>query len=447
MKRLVAGLLCGLMGLLVLLGAGWRDALWADGGPAVAQLTARPPRPTTAPRRPGRPRQWWSRRRRQWWDRIPPPVVKRIAIPDFAGAHAIWGGTGTDARGHIWFGACADGVEDPSAHLFEYVPDSGKVIDRGDVVAALKRCGAYRQGEGQMKIHSKIVQLDDGHLYFASMDEQDEELRAEKLPTWGGHLWRLRLPENKWEHLLATPEALMSVAGAGSKVYALGYYGHVLYQYDCASGRVRSVKVGAIRAHISRNFFADGRGHVYVPRVTSRGNPGAPAATLVEFDDSLKEIAESPLEHYISGEPMHSHGIIGFQPLGDGSIAFVTHGGYLYLVQPSAAGPARLKPLGWFHPHGGCYTPSLFTDAGNRRLMGIASRDGRFDWVVYSFEHRSSFAASFTVRGPEPLWQRRTLLYGSVATDKAGRFYVGGRTPRPDGEGFEPILLQVQMRK
>lgn len=488
MNRFVKSLVCGFVVSLVLVGGGRKDALWAQHPPGVPRARpttaprrggARRARSTTAPRRGGAGRRpWWSRRRRPWWDRFPPPVVKRIALPDFPGAHAIWGGTGTDSRGHVWFGVCATGVDIPSAHLFEFIPATGegppnpekvgsgasRVIDRGDVVSALKSCGVYRQGEGQMKIHSKIVQADDGHLYFASMDEQDEDLRAEKLPTWGGHLWRLRLPERgserdlpagrhdttrletyKWEHLLTTPEALMTVAGAGSKVYALGYYGHVLYQYDCATGKVRSVKVGAADAHISRNFFTDRRGHVYVPRVKAGGSRRSFVATLVEFDDSLRELAETPLEHYASGGAMHSHGIIGFQPLKDGRIAFLTHDGYMYRVEPPASGdgPAKLTGVGWFHPRGSWYTPSLFTDPGGRYLMGVASRSGRFDWVMYSLEHRSAYAFPFTIRGPEPLWQRRTLLYGSVARDKAGRFYLGGRTSRREGKGFEPILVQV----
>ena len=407
--------------------------------------------PDAPPRRPGRRQPTTTRPTpaatapadpdagRNWWVRFPPPLVKRIPIPDFPGAHAIWGGTGIDSRGHVWFGACAAGVESPSARLFEFVPATGQMIDRGDVVSALKRCGVYRPGEGQMKIHSKIVQLEDGHLYFASMDEQNEDLRARKLPTWGGHLWRLRLPENTWEHLLRTPEALMSVAGGGRHAYALGYYGHKLYQYDCRTGRTRSVKVGADSAHISRNFFTDRRGHVYVPRVVRRGGDEWPSATLVEFDADLKEITETPLAHYVRGSPMHSHGIVGFQPLNDGSIAFLTHQGSLYRLRPPRSGeaPARLKGVGWFHPRGSCYVPSLFTDPSNRYLMGVASRYDRFEWVIYSLRYGKSASVAFTLRGPTPLWHRRSLLYGSTARDKTGR------TPRPGGEGHEPILMQV----
>jgi len=432
MRRFLHGIFC----VLIVGGPSGVSFLWADDAPPPAGTTRAAPTTTRAatPRfRSGRIR---------WWERIPPPIVKRIAIPDFPGAHAIWGATGQDRRGHIWFGvSAAAAVELPSARLFEFVPATGELINRGDVVGELKRCGLHRPGEGQMKIHSKIVQADDGHLYFASMDEQNEDLRSLKLPTWGGHLWRLRMPENKWEHLLTTPEPLMAMAGAGRCVYALGYFGHVLYQYDCKTGRIRSVKVGAVGAHISRNFFTDRRGHVYVPRVKAAAGPAS--ATLVEFDSSLREIAETPMDQYIRGHPTHTHGIIGFQPLKDGSIAFLTHTGCLYLLKPSADGPAKLTSLGWFYPRGSCYTPSLFTDPDNRRLMGLAERYGRYDWVIYDLELRQSAVVAFTLRGPKPLWHRRTLLYGSVVRDKAGNFYVGGMAPRED-EGFEPILLQVQ---
>jgi len=133
------------------------------------------------------------------------PLVKPIAVPSFPGSYAVWGGVGSDSRGHVWFAICAKDVPAPSAHLYEYVPETETLTDRGDVVSELERAGVYRAGEGQMKIHSRIVQAGDGHLYFASTDEQGENKDLGKPPTWGGHLWRLRLPENKWEHLLATP--------------------------------------------------------------------------------------------------------------------------------------------------------------------------------------------------------------------------------------------------
>jgi hypothetical protein len=58
--------------------------------------------------------------------------------------------------------------------LLQFDPDTGAWHDRGTVVDQLKSAGLYRQGEGQVKIHSKIVPGDDSWLYFASTDEEGE---------------------------------------------------------------------------------------------------------------------------------------------------------------------------------------------------------------------------------------------------------------------------------
>ncbi|KKL99916.1 hypothetical protein LCGC14_1809660, partial [marine sediment metagenome] len=106
------------------------------------------------------------------------PRVVEISVPDTPGGNAIFGAIGRDSGGHVWFAVSAKHVEDPSAHLFEYDPASGKLIDRGDVVSAMKQCGVYRPGDRQMKIHSRIVQAADGHMYFSSMDEEGEDVSS-----------------------------------------------------------------------------------------------------------------------------------------------------------------------------------------------------------------------------------------------------------------------------
>ena len=374
------------------------------------------------------------------------PEVVRVAIPEFPGMFAIWGATGCDARGHVWFAVCGHSRKHPTAHLFEYVPTTGKVIDRGDVVSQLKLAGVYREGEMQMKIHSRIIPADDGHLYFASMDENDENQAREIQPTWGGHMWRYRIRENRWDHLLATDEPLIAAAGAGRYFYALGYFGHVVYQYDRQTGKHRRLKVGSMGGHISRNIIADARGHVYVPRVKA-GKDKRPVATLVELDTSLKEVAETPLKHYLTGSPMYAHGIIALQPMPDGSTAFLTHGGYLSLVVPRGDRPARLRNLGWFHPGGRSYISSLFGDASGRYLMGVAKRRRRnYEWVVYDLETRKSRVLPFEIRGEKGLWHGMSTVFGSATRDPAGNFYAGGKEPVWGG-GSTPIVLQITPRR
>ena len=113
--------------------------------------------------------------------------VEEIQILGFAGENAIWGAMGQDHRGHIWFGVSVEGG-DRSAHLFEYDPNSREVFDRGDVVSRLREVGVYRPGEGQVKIHSKIIQAADGYLYFSSTDEEGEEPDGSRPAKWGAHL-------------------------------------------------------------------------------------------------------------------------------------------------------------------------------------------------------------------------------------------------------------------
>jgi len=374
--------------------------------------------------------------------RLRGPVVSRIPIPSFPGAYAIWGATGRDARGHIWFGVTSHGSASPSARLFEYVPQSGKVIARGDVLGALKRSGLARAGQRQAKIHSRIVQAGDGHLYFASMDETGESQSEQVPPKWGSHLWRLRLPEAAWEHLLAAPEGLIAVAGGGRHVYALGYFTHRLYQYDCKSGRRRSVEVGSYAGHVSRNFFTDRAGHAYVPRLRAPARRrDRPRATLVEFDTSLREIAQTELKRYLTGRPARSEGITAFQELPDGRIAFLTSGGHLHLVEPSRSGPAKVIRLGWFYPDGWSQTRSLFADSAGR-LAGLSTRWGDFEWVVYDLKTRSGRAGPFRVSRPESASLVNAWVYGSVTRDDAGNYYVGGAVSA--GGEREPVLLQVR---
>jgi hypothetical protein len=375
-----------------------------------------------------------------------PPRLSSIPIPEFPGASAIWGSTGRDTRGHVWIGVSASDVPVPSAHLFEYNPDTKEMIDRGDVVSELKRAGIYRVGEGQMKIHSKILQGVDGHLYFASMDEQGEKDDGSRLPTWGSHLWRVRLPECRWEHLFEAPEGLIAVSSAGRYLYALGYFDHVLYQYDHDRKRHRRIRVGSLGGHISRNFFSDERGHVWVPRVSSSPKKGEPPLVhLVELSSDLEELGRTPLAHYLSNGSLDSHGIVGFVYLKDRSMVFVTDVGFLYRVRPSANGPARVEEIGWFHPKGASYTPSLFTYEGERYLLGVAQRqpDGapNYHWLIYDLETGRSTATPLQLPPGEGAPWPGLLLYGSVTRDGRGSFYLGGAWAAKGR--WNPLLFQA----
>lgn len=371
-------------------------------------------------------------------DSMAAPELRLIAIPSVPGAQAIWGATGRDDRGHIWFGVAAYEGRGASAHLFEYIPESSQIRARGDVLSELRRSGILRPSESQMKIHSKIVQGDDGHLYFASMDEAGEKTDGSRLPTWGGHLWRLLLPDYSWEHLLATPEALIAVTAAPGFIYALGYFDHVLYQYDCRTGATRSVRVGAAGGHISRNFLADARGHVFVPRLrATAGGAQDIVATLVELDTRLQEVAETPIRHYTITRDDDSHGITGVQPLADRSLIFTTDQGFLYRVRPGREGRAVVEALDWLHPLGQAYVASLFTYDGVRYLTGLSRRKDRYEWVVFDLEVGFSDSVAVALPSYEGQPLQQLSLYGSATRDNRGNFYVGGMHHQG------PVLIQL----
>ena len=369
-------------------------------------------------------------------DPFRPPQVRELALPSFVDATSVWGATGRDFRGHIWVGVSASSAG-MSAHLFEYDPETDVWHDRGGVVERLKAARLNREGEGQIKIHSKIVPASDGWLYFASTDEEGETPRGNVPPRWGGHLWRIHPDRHDWQHLLAVPEGLVAVSGVGRYVYALGYWGHVLYQYDTATGATGRVVVGSVGGHVSRNFLADIRGHAYVPRL--REQPaGTVSAALVEYDADLKEVAATPLQFYLDREsPESNHGIVGLAYLADGGMVFTTHLGHLYRIEPRDGAPAEVTPVGWFDPEGKTYAPSLFALGGKVWIGGVVQRREGFAWVVFHLGTGLSAAFPLDTHG-----LRDVLLYGSISRDNAGRAYVGGWAAK-EGGGQRPLVLRI----
>lgn len=370
------------------------------------------------------------------------PTLLQIAIPKFPGSWAVWASSGRDRRGHIWFGVCAHRVKMPSAHLYEFVPKTGKLIDRGDVVGELQRLGLHRPNEGQMKIHTRITQGADGHLYFASMDEEGESSDGRKLPIWGGHLWRYRLDGNQWEHLKTTEDAPLVGYGAGYRIFTLAYFHHGLYRYDTTTQKIDRTVIGAEGGHVSRNLLVDDRGHAYVPR-TVKGTKEM-LVTLVEVDGDLKEVGQSPLRYYTITRDEESHGIVAFQPLADRSIAFATDQGYLYrVIPPKGEGKAKVEELGWFHPRGKAYVGSMFTYDGKRHLLGATRRpDKRWEWVTFDLKTKTAKSVPLTLPNIDGKPPVDPLLYGSITRDNDGCFYlVGSHTGKARGE---PIVYQAR---
>jgi hypothetical protein len=372
------------------------------------------------------------------------PTFRPMNLPLFHAAASVWGSTGRDHGGKIYVGVSTEGDGYLSAHLIEFDPETREGIDRGGAVENLKRLNLAKPRENQNKIHTKIWQGTDGYLYFASMDETGENEDGSKLPTFGSHLWRVKPGSSDWEHLADIREAVIAAAAGGRYLYFLGYFGHVVYQWDIEKGKITNrVRVGSVGGHTTRNIIADSRGHVFVPRVI----PGEPAkVVLVEHDEGLQEIATFPLVGYSTSPDSGSHGIVGVAPLKDDGFAFVTDRGRLYRLTPRSTGTAVVD-LGNLHPEGECYPASLFSFDGEGMVVAVGhkytNQEPSYEWI--SFDLRTRQARSEKLPIPTGTTNAKGLLvYGSTTRDDQGRLYFGGRYVRPDGDGTcVPMVWQV----
>lgn len=331
----------------------------------------------------------------------------------------------------IYFGVSEESENGPSAHLMVLDPATDAVTELGDVLSQLKKLGI--RCRGQNKIHTKILQAADGMLYFASLDESGENEDGSKLPVEGSHLWRLQPGSHEWEHLGHQQDAILACAVSGKFVYYLGYFGHVLYQYDTRQNRItNSVRVGSVGGHTTRNFLANEQGHVFVPRVR------AGKAELVEFDEDLHEVKSFPLKGYSLSPDSLSHGIVGLAALKEGAWLFTTDRGRLYRLDSRSSG-AVLTDFGWLHPRGECYPACLFSSDGETQVVALANTVSRgepkYDWIAYDLRLEQGKAApvSMSCDGSG------VLAYGSFTRDDAGRFYIGGRYLNPEGKQVPAI--------
>lgn len=359
--------------------------------------------------------------------------VRLLGVPDLPDADAVWGATGRDSRGRIWIGVSGKRFGS-SGHLLCYDPLTDAWTVAGRVLDHIARAGRAAPGAGQVKLHSRIVQAEDGWLYFTSMDEEGEREDGTALPRWGSHLWRIHPDTFEWQHRYGTTDALIALGAAGRTVFALGYWNHVLVRHDIATGDTRRTVVGSVGGHISRNLVVDARGHAFVPRVSAGGG----RTELVEFDAELQPLAASVLEGYaMPGDPGANHGITGLATREDGYSWFTTHTGRLYGLEPRGRGAAHLRALGDLHPAGGGYAPSLFALNEGRTVAGVVQRGTRFDWVERDPVRGGADSRPLDTRALSGL-----LLYGSMTRDDEGRFYVVGRADA-EGGGHRPVVLQL----
>jgi hypothetical protein len=370
------------------------------------------------------------------------PNVIQLQFPTRLDGSVLWGATGRDDFGHVYFGVSSYSKNSNTAFLYQYSPQSNSLIKQSDVISQLKKAGLYTDGISQNKLHSKFYQADDGYLYFTSFDEQGENSKKGILPIHGGHIWRKKPDAFNWEHIRATKEALIAVNTDGLFVYALGYWGHVLYQYDTQTQVTNQIRVGAINGHISRNFLVSQNGNVFVPKVEISAN-NTLIVNLNEYDSALNLVASTPLEHYVYENKHSKHGIVSYINMKNGDIYFVTAVGALYKISPTSNDIHQVSFeifLSDTNEIGG-YFPSLFSINGENFLVafGRLPNSQHYSWFVY--ETSTKTTAIYDLK----TFDNKNLLYGSVTRDDLGNFYVVG-VDQSIRSKHQPMILQLSYK-
>jgi hypothetical protein len=349
---------------------------------------------------------------------------------------AIWGATGKDNNNRLYFGLSNPTDGDATAHLLMYDPATNTTKLQSDALSQLKRANLYTENMRQSTLHSKIISAPDGLLYFTSFDYSGQTERRN--PTWGSHMWRKFPESDNWEHVFETDEALIALNAHGRFVYALGHWGHVLYQYDTQSQRESKITIGSIPGHRSTNFVINNAGHIFVPRI-EQSKDGKITSVLVELNDQLSITDVHALPDYWNTNSDTNHGIVGYVKMKNGDIYFTVSTGGLYHVTQSQTGRHEVNYLGKFDiEFSRSYIASLFSPNGESMIVGL----GRDTKTKAYYWHIRELTTGLSANYPLPELSANQLLYGSVTTDNAGNMYIVGQNSE-DPESPKPIIYKV----
>lgn len=364
-----------------------------------------------------------------------PPSLSTISGDYVNTGASVWGAHGRDRLGRIYFAVSNYKDYNASSFLYQYDPRSNQITPQSDALTELKRNNQFMDGMSQNKLHSKLFQAEDGYLYFSSFDETGES--STKNPTWGGVFWRKKPESIEWEYLFSTEEALIAVNSNGRFVYALGYWGHVLYQYDTQKDAVRKIKVGSVPGHISRNFLVTNNGHVFVPKISG---PTDLMVELIEYDEKLFQVNTFRLNEYWNTNANDNHGIVSYVQLKNGSTLFLTSTGNLYEIVQMESDRSKVNSLGPISDTGEkAYVSSLFSPDGEEMLVGLGRNEGAAQYQWYLYNIPSKTLVSYPVKDID---LNKHLLYGSLTSDNDGDFYIVGSN-RQNSEKHRPIVLKA----
>ncbi|MDT0593572.1 hypothetical protein [Glaciecola petra] len=352
---------------------------------------------------------------------------------------AIWGAMGIDDKGRFYFGVSTYSSYHDTAFLYQYNPKTKTLQAQSDVISQLKHNQVYRDGMSQNKLHSKFYQANDGYIYFTSFDETGESVSKGITPIHGGHFWRKKPNSENWEHLLATKEALIALNTDGRFIYALGYWGHVLYQYDTLSKRFNRTNVGAFPGHISRNILVNSDGSIFVPQVQK--NPdNSINSYLVEYDSELNITDRHEMDHYMYAGKHSDHGITSFTQMKNGEIYFATGTGALYHIQKIANNKHDLVFVDFMSDTAeqGNYISNLFSIDGYGFLVGLWQKHNTrvHRWFIHEVTSGITVSYSVSDKIGEP------ILYGSHTKDNNGHMYMVG-VDVTDRSKHYPVIIKT----
>ncbi len=230
---------------------------------------------------------------------------------------------------------------------------------------------------GDSKIHTRLLQADNGRIYFATM--QGGIGHVSKLPHYlhpdqypGGHLFEYNPSDDTCRDLgiLVRGEGLQSAAlDRDRKILYMVTWPKkwfVTYDFETHETKVHGLLSWSPTTHegekqnFGRDIMVAHTGKVY-----GINNFGC----LLRFDPAKNELEDTDI-HVRDNDSLRTH-----VRASDGRIYFVTSRGHIFQFDPEAESVEELGPV---TPEGPVYTPNLVLSPGEDKLTYLAGSHGTY---------------------------------------------------------------------
>ena len=280
----------------------------------------------------------------------------------------------------------------------------------GDVVGQLSAAGILRKGEHQARSTRESFKGPTTTCIFRRWTKKASTKTARSYHDGAPFV------ANESRHIQVgassrDPEALIAVAVGDRYVYALGYFGHVLFQFDTMTRDVKRIPVGSLGGHVSRNFIADYRGHAFVPgcaptrRLTANGARVDRRARAESGRAERNAARTGALFRGVATEPTESPASRKWRtaPVLQHSRRLPLSRSRLLVPRPSITARRRfLASAGSIRAVR--YVASLFSPDGADTVLALShnilstAATGRYQWLTLDLKNGVSRVAPFAVR-------------------------------------------------